>query len=272
MQHTRSIPTGVKGAQGATGARKAAQATKLAVIALAVLALSGCIEVTQHVSQDGETVHNYVRLTLGKQVLSMADSFGSSGGQSGNGSGSGGPSPDQVCKQQFSPENPQIAQMVPTWVDGSFENLSNEYDCGIEGRFTAARSRLAQAAGSDEKPAFAPVFGDDTVTINLPAEGGQMAPGGQSGNGSGDGQSGGSGQSGPMAQAGSALLASSHYNLLISTSAVDTVRSAEFILADGSSQPLPVTSLSGLYQIQFPIVLWLEADGPSRIVIHTGGA
>ncbi len=121
------------------------------ILAAATLLLTGCLEVVQHIgSGPGDSVDNYVRVTLQRGIFSFAEAFG------------GEAMTDEDFAEEFGMSEQEVLEDLPAGVSARFEPVITEFDFGFSLRTTTDRSFR-----SDEG-AFVPMIRDGSLYIHLP--------------------------------------------------------------------------------------------------------
>lgn len=193
------------------------------LIAASVLALSGCLEVVQHIGPGaGNTVETYVRLTLQRAIFQFAESFG------------GDPVSDEELTEQFGLTESEVLQDLPEGISARFEPFVNEYDVGFVLRTTTPRSFRA------EEGVFVPTLAGNELRVRLP-------PGNE-----GDGGSNNGGEA-------AFFLASAKYRVLLEKAVWPSVSGAVILPSEGEEVDVQVTEFAGLWLIEFPVLVWMSA-------------
>lgn len=126
--------------------------TRALLIAGTTLLLTGCLEVVQHIGTgSGNTVDNYIRITLQRSIFSFAESFGGEA-----------PSDDEFAREFGMTEN-EVMKDLPEGVTAQFEPIVTDYDYGFALTTTTNRSFRAE-----RDAAFIPQLVGDELHVMLP--------------------------------------------------------------------------------------------------------
>lgn len=155
MKNQHRVPTGA-GVQSVTvrPATVRLATVRLATIlflTLLLISLTGCLEVVQHVGAGpGNTLENYVRVTLQRSIFSFAESFG------------GEAMTDDDFAREFGMSEEEVLQDLPAGVTAQFEPVITEYDYGFALQTSTARTFRTEEA------ALLPYLAEGGLRIPLP--------------------------------------------------------------------------------------------------------
>jgi len=202
------------------------------VIGVALFALAGCIDVVQYISGDSGAIDVYLRLTLQKSAFQMANSF------------SDDPQDlDQMFQEEFDFDESDVLGEMPEEVNASYDSINNEYEYGFELQYSAQRSLLESIA--DEPGAFIPRVSSRGILIPLSeGDGGEME----------------------SDEFTSAFLGGAKYRLFISKRLVSRISEAR-IDTGREIKEIEVIDLPDVWLIEFPVILWLGAEGVPQVQI-----
>uniref|UniRef100_A0A7C3E8L3 Lipoprotein n=1 Tax=Gracilinema caldarium TaxID=215591 RepID=A0A7C3E8L3_9SPIR len=122
------------------------------ILAMTLL-LSSCIEITQHIRLENNTIINNTRIVIQKALLTMAQSYGND---------------SDLSSLEFNDETIyQISEQIPKENFVSIKNANNELENGLEITVRYPRTKRPTVQNDDVAPIFYPYLKDKTLVVDF---------------------------------------------------------------------------------------------------------
>jgi len=123
------------------------------LISAMTLLLSSCIEITQHIRLENNTIINNTRFVVQKALLTMAQSYGNN---------------SDLSTLEFNDETiNQISEQIPKENFVSIKNVNNELEKGLEITVRYPRTKRPTVLNDNVAPIFYPYLKDKTLVVDF---------------------------------------------------------------------------------------------------------
>lgn len=123
------------------------------LISAMTLLLSSCIEITQHIRLENNTIINNTRFVVQKALLTMAQSYGND---------------SDLSTLEFNDETiNQISEQIPKENFVSIKNVNNELEKGLEITVRYPRTKRPTVLNDNVAPIFYPYLKDKTLVVDF---------------------------------------------------------------------------------------------------------
>ncbi len=215
-------------------ALKSKKAIGIIVFSLMVLFLSGCFNITQHISKEGNELNVFVKFTVSKSVFEMASSMG------------GNKSDDNPCEDIFKYNEENIISGFPENIEARFVKADNDVECGYEMYMSVdTKSKDYKKLKRSNAPALFPLVDDEGIYIKFPQN---------------DEESGGGDQM------GAAFMSTALYRLTINRNVIDEIESVTF-KNDEESYDISYIELPDIFIIEVPLAYWIASSSECELII-----
>lgn len=215
-------------------ALKRKKAIGIIVFSLIVLLLSGCFNIAQHISKEGNDLNVFVKFAVSKSVFEMSSSMG------------GNKSDDNPCEGVFEFNEDFIISEIPENIEARFVRVDNDLECGYEMYMIVdVKSKDYKKLKRSNAPALFPLIDNDEIYIKFPK----------------NDENGSSGD-----QMGAAFMSTAVYRLTINHNVIDEIESVTFSNAD-ESYDISYIELPDIYIIEVPLAYWIASSSECELVI-----
>lgn len=213
---------------------KRKKAVGIIVFSLLVLLLSGCFNITQHISKDGNDLNVFLKFAVCKSVFEMSSSMG------------GNKSDDNPCEGVFEFNENFIISEIPENIEARFVKADNDLECGYEMYMSVdVKSKDYKKLKRSNAPALFPLVADNEIFIKFPQN---------------DEESGGGDQ---MA---AAFMSTALYRLTVNRNVIDEIESVIFSNAD-ESYDISYIELPDIFIIEVPLAYWITSSSECKLII-----
>jgi len=204
------------------------------VFSLMVLFLSGCFNIAQHISKDGNDLNVFLKFVVSKSVFEMSSSLG------------GSKSDDNPCEGVLEFNEEYIISGIPENIEARFVKVDNDLECGYEMYMSVdVKSKDYKKLKRSNAPALFPLIDDGEIYIKFPQ----------------NDEEGGGGD-----QMGAAFMSTAVYRLTINHNVIDEIESVTFKTAD-ESYDISYIELSDIYIIEVPLAFWIASSSECELII-----
>ncbi len=215
-------------------ALKSKKAIGIIAFSVMVLMLSGCFNIAQHISQDGNDLNVFLKFVVSKSVFEMSSSMG------------GSKSDDNPCEGVFEFNEDFIISGIPENIEARFVKVDNDLECGYEMYMSVdTKSKDYKKLKRSNAPALFPLVDDEGIYIKFP----------QSDEESGGGD-----------QMGAAFMATALYRLTINRNVIDEIESVTF-KNDEESYDISYIELPDIFIIEVPLAYWIASSSECELII-----
>ena len=216
-------------------ALKRKKAIGIIVFCLIAFMLSGCFNITQHISKDGNDLNVFVKFAVSKSVFEMSSSMG------------GNKSDDNPCEGVFEFNENFIISEIPENVEARFVKTDNDLECGYEMYMSVdVKSKDYKKLKRSNAPALFPLVADGEIYIKFPKNDENSSGGGD--------------------QMGAAFMSTALYRLTVNRNVIDEIDTVTFKTEDESYE-LTYIELTDIFIIEVPLAYWITSSSECELII-----
>ncbi|MDP8242136.1 MAG: hypothetical protein RAP70_10905 [Candidatus Celaenobacter antarcticus] len=212
---------------------KKKQTVGIIVFSIMILLLTGCFNITQHISKEGNDLNVFIKFAVSKSIFEMSSSMG------------GKKSDDNPCEDIFKYNEESIINGFPKNIKARFVKADNDLECGYEMYMSVdVKSKDYKKLKRSNAPALFPLVGDGEIYIKFP-----------------QGEEDGGGD-----QMSAAFMSTALYRLTVNRNVIDEIESVTFKNAD-ESYDISYIELPDIFIIEVPLAYWIASSSTCELII-----